>query len=173
MGKSKTVPEPEVRAIALTDGTKREMKPFGGSDRDEWNSMAVTRLVTALPNGAQNSEVGNQVATAALAGLIDFKPADPVEAMIASQMIAANGASLESYRRAWITEQSFEVATRYLALADKAGRTVAALAESLTWYRARGKQTVVVQHVNVADGGQAVVAGSMTTGEGGGAHERR
>ncbi len=38
---------------------------------------------------------------------------------------------------------------------------------ALTLERLRngGKQTVVVQHVAVADGGQAVVAGTVTPGE--------
>jgi hypothetical protein len=45
--------------------------------------------------------------------------------MLSAQMIAANAAALDLYRRAWIPEQSFEVSTRYLALADKAARTLA------------------------------------------------
>ena len=37
---------------------------------------------------------------------------DPVEGMLSAQMIAANAAALDLYRRAWIPEQSF---ARYLA----------------------------------------------------------
>ena len=46
-------------------------------------------------------------------------------------MIAAKTASLDLYRRAWIPEQSFEIKTKFLALADKAARTVAVLGEAL------------------------------------------
>jgi hypothetical protein len=63
----------------------------------------------------------------ALTGQIGIDPQDPVEGMLSAQMIAANAAALDLYRRAWIPEQSFEVSTRYLALAEKAARTLALL----------------------------------------------
>jgi len=66
----------------------------------------------------------------ALGGQIGIDPQDPVEGMLSAQMIAANAAALDLYRRAWIPEQSFEVSTRYLALAEKAARTVARLSEA-------------------------------------------
>jgi hypothetical protein len=82
-------------------------------------------------------------------------------------MISANAASLDLYRRAWIPEQSFEVRTKYLALADKAARTVAVLTEALDRHRGRGQQQITVKHVTV-NADQAVVADQVVTGRGGG-----
>ena len=44
-----------------------------------------------------------------LTGQIGIDPQDPVEGMLSAQMIAANAAALDLYRRAWIPEESFEV----------------------------------------------------------------
>ena len=82
-------------------------------------------------------------------------------------MIAAHEAACELYRRAWLPDVSFELRTKFLALADKASRTVAVLAEAMDRHRGRGQQTVVVKHVTV-NADQAVVADKVVTGGGGG-----
>src|SRR5215216_4863481 len=78
-------------------------------------------------------------------------------------MIAANAAALDLYRRAWIPEQSFEVSTRYLALAEKAARTLARLSEALDRHRGKGQQQITVKHVTV-NADQAVVADTVVGG---------
>jgi hypothetical protein len=47
---------------------------------------------------------------------------------------------------------------------NKLARTFAALVEALRKHRNGGKQTVIVQQVNVADGGQAIVGHIQTRG---------
>jgi hypothetical protein len=99
----------------------------------------------------------------ALTGQIGIDPQDPVESMLSAQMIAANAAALDLYRRAWIPEQSFEVSTRYLALAEKAARTLARLCEALDRHRGKGQQQITVKHVTV-NADQAVVADTVVGG---------
>jgi hypothetical protein len=65
--------------------------------------------------------------------------------------------------RAWIEEQTWEGRTKYLALADKAARTVAVLAEALDRHRGRGQQHITVKYVTV-NADQAVVADQVVTG---------
>jgi hypothetical protein len=103
-------------------------------------------------------------ATASLSGLADIKPDDPIEGMLVAQMIVANEAALALYRRAWLnTPDYFEAATKYMALADKAARTVALLSERIDQHRTRGQHQIVVKHVTVqAD--QAVVTDQVVTG---------
>ena len=62
--------------------------------------------------------------------LVNINPADPVEGMLAVQIIAAHETALSLRRRAWQPEQSFVVQTRFLELADKAARTLAVLIEN-------------------------------------------
>jgi hypothetical protein len=90
-------------------------------------------------------------------------PHDAVEGMLGAQLIAANAAALELYRLAWVPEQSFEVSTRFLALADKAARTIALLSEALDRHRGKGQQQITVKHVTV-NADQAVVADTVVTG---------
>jgi hypothetical protein len=53
--------------------------------------------------------------------------------------------------------RELEVRTKYLALADKAARTVAMLTERLDHHRGRGQQQITVKHVTV-NADQASVA---------------
>lgn len=97
-----------------------------------------------------------------MSGLLDIKSADPIEGMLASQIIAAHEASLHLRQLAWLPEQHFVVQTKYLELAEKAARTMAVLMERLDQHRGRGQQQITVKHVTVhAD--QAVVADTITS----------
>lgn len=69
------------------------------------------------------------------------------------------------YRRAWQQPpEYFEARTRYLALADKATRTVTLLTERLDQHRSRGQRQIVVKHVTV-NADQAVVTDSVVSGK--------
>ena len=54
----------------------------------------------------------------------------------------------------------------------KLARTFAAQVEALKRYRSGGEQTVTVQHVHVAEGGQAIVGNVTAPEPGGGANEK-
>jgi hypothetical protein len=60
----------------------------------------------------------------------------------------------------------FRGANEYLALADKAARTVALLTERLDHHRGRGQQQITVKHVttNNVTADQAIITDSVTTG---------
>jgi len=64
--------------------------------------------------------------------------------------LVANKVALSMYRRGWAQpSEHFTARTKYLALADKASRTVALLTERLDQHRGRGQQQIVVKHVTV------------------------
>jgi hypothetical protein len=102
---------------------------------------------------------------AATAALVGIRPQDELEGMIAAQIIAAHSAAMECYRRAMLSEQSFEGRRENLNQANKLSRTYAALLEALNRYRGKGQQKVTVEHVHVNEGGQAIVG--MVEGGGG------
>jgi hypothetical protein len=152
------------------------MKDLGGANSDRWNGHLISNLVAAIPGGTAPDQ-HNRIAQAVITGQMALKPADPVEAMLAAQMIAAHESALEMRRRAWMDEQTWEARTKYLALADKAARTVALLAEALDRHRGRGQQQITVKHVTV-NADQAVVADQVVTNgkpvlSGGGGGEQR
>ena len=85
--------------------------------------------------------------------------------MLICQLITASEAALALYQRGWLQPpEFFEARTKYLALADKAARTVAVLVERLDQHRGRGQQQIVVKHVTV-NADQAVVADQVVTGK--------
>jgi len=165
---------PEI--VTLDPDNAGKMKHLGGAASDNWNAHLIGKLVAAVPGG-MNPDDRPFLLQAVVGGQLGLKPEDPVEAMLSAQMIAANAAALDLYRRAWIQEQSFEVRTRFLALADKAARTLAVLTEALARHRGRGQQQITVKHVTV-NAEQAVVADQVVangrpTVEGGGGDEQR
>jgi hypothetical protein len=77
--------------------------------------------------------------------------------MIAAQLIAAHNAAMECYRRAMLSEQTFEGRRENLAQANKLSRSYSTLLEALNRHRGKAQQKVTVEHVHVHAGGQAAV----------------
>ena len=126
MKKKAKKPNNASEAILLTfdpNSSKGEFKQLGGSQADEWNGRLNNLTINALPRSN-----GDQITEAALAvsyGVADISPADPIEGILIAQLMAANEAALEMYRKGWgQPPEFFETRTKYLQLADKAARTV-------------------------------------------------
>jgi len=95
----------------------------------------------------------------------DIAPRDAIERLLAVQMAATHVALIRQSKRMAYADQlpQFEAHERAY---NKLARTFAAQVEALRKHRNGGKQTVVVQHLNVADGAQAVIGNVQTGGEG-------
>lgn len=92
-----------------------------------------------------------------------IKAKDATEQMLAHQMAAAHKAALDLLAKSAQQRDTVEQAR----LANTAARLMSAYQGAmLTLQRVRsgGRQTVTVQHVQVSDGGQAVIAGAVNTG---------
>jgi hypothetical protein len=151
--------------IEIHAAPKGEWKALGGSDRDQWNERLSDLVIGALPVKQTNAEAVSHAGSAVAAGIVDMKPADPVEGMLISQLVVANEAALKLYQLAWLNSGHFEASAKYLQLADKASRTVAMLTERLDHHRNRGQQQIVVQHTTTVNANQAVVTDSVVTGK--------
>ena len=95
----------------------------------------------------------------------DIAPRDPIERMLAVQMAATHVATIRSARWLANTDNIAQVQAHYTGF-NKLGRTFAAQVEALRKHRTGGEQRVTVQHVNVSDGGQAIVGNVQHGGEG-------
>jgi hypothetical protein len=153
--------------IDIQGSPKGEWKALGGSDHDKWNKRLSLLVVSALPINLSNEKMVSDVGSAVASGTVDMKPVDPIEGMLISQIIAANEAALEFYRRGWTNTAAgyFDAGTKYLQLADKASRTVALLTERLDQHRGRGQQQITVKHVTV-NADQAVVTNQIVSDKG-------
>jgi hypothetical protein len=129
---------------------------YGGSQSDNWNNFLANQAVSTLrpTNDAENRSRQYSATIAALGGI---GPKDEVEGMIAAQLIAAHYAAMECYRRAMVSEQTFEGRHENLRQATKLSRASAALLEALNRHRGKGQQKVTVEQVHVHSGGQAIV----------------
>jgi hypothetical protein len=105
---------------------------------------------------------------ASLAGVQGIGPRDHLESLLACQMTATHAAAMEMLRRAQIKEQPSQLVDACVNRATRLLRTFALQVTALKDYRARGNQTVTVQHVQVGEGGQAVVGGSVSLHHAGG-----
>jgi hypothetical protein len=122
----------------------------------------VTGLVSQLAR-AGGGEVDEQRLNFMLSVVKSIKPRDQVEAMLAAQMAAVHTATMRFSRNLAEAE--------YLDLQDSAERTFNKLTrtfviqmDALKRYRTGGEQAITVQHVNVSEGGQAIV-GNVTQGK--------
>jgi hypothetical protein len=141
------------------------LKDLGGSRSDEWNTIILDQTRQVLWKHS-DPEVQHKQYQAATAALIGICPKDELEGMMAAQLIAAHNAAMECYRRAMISEQTFEGRKENLSQANKLSRTYATLLEALNRHRGKGQQKVTVEHVHVHAGGQAVVGVVETPGGG-------
>jgi hypothetical protein len=152
--------------IEIHAAPKGKWKALGGSDRDQWNERLSDVLIGALPVNQTDAEAVSHAGSGVIAGIVDMKPADPVEGILISQLIVANEAALKLYQLAWLNNaEYFEASAKYLQLANNATRTVAMLTERLDHHRNQGKQQIVVQHTTTVNANQAVVTDSVLTGK--------
>jgi len=87
-----------------------------------------------------------------------IRPADTLEAMTATMLIGAQHAALDSLRRASHPGQTPAGRQIYTALSLKAMRTFALLLDALNHGRGKGvTQQIIVKHVTVKEGAQAVI----------------
>ena len=155
----------KVHTIQLEHSPTGAQKGIGGSNYDAWNARLATIVASAMPVNQSDMEQFCCVATAGISAMADLKPADPIEAILMAQLVVANEAALSMYRRAWSQpSEYFDARCRYLALANKAQRTVTMLTERLDHHRGRGQQQITVKHVTV-NADQAVV-GNINAGGG-------
>jgi hypothetical protein len=98
-------------------------------------------------------------------------PRDQTEAMLAAQMAAVHMASMTFARRLAHVETLQQQDSAANAF-NKLTRTFATQMEALKRYRSGGEQKMTVQHVHVAEGGQAIVGNISASSEGVGARKK-
>ena len=113
-----------------------------------------------LKSGTMNMDQVNY----AIAVATGIKPRDTIEAMLALQMAAVHIASMNAAATLSASSTAKGFATYENSL-NKLGRTFTTQMEALKRYRSKGgNQRIVVERVNVSEGGQAIV-GNVDRGE--------
>ena len=140
-------------------------KIFGTPDTDQARSFLQHCLKVLKPDEAGDAGTANDERHFLLSIVRDIAPRDPIERMLAVQMAATHVATIRSARWLANTETIPQVQAHYVGF-NKLTRSFAAQVEALRKHRTGGKQVVTVQHVNVGDGGQAIVGNVQHGGRG-------
>jgi hypothetical protein len=163
--------EGETNVISLTQGdplvsSAVVMDAFGICEA-EFANWYLGQIIDVARPGARADE---KATNAMIAGIAAMRPRDEAEAMLIAQMIATHELAMTFARRLKHTENIPQQDSAVNGL-TKLTRTYAAQMAALKHYRTGGEQRVIVQRVDVREGGQAVV-GVVNSGKGGEGVER-
>lgn len=128
-------------------------------------TSCVYALIKNFSDPKQLADKSNEV----LAALNSFKPADEMESMLISKLIVLHFQSMEFFKRSISETQPSPGIDLNINRSAKLTRLYNETVETLMRYRRKGEQKVVVQHVNVENGGKAIVGGVF---EGGGGNKK-
>lgn len=124
------------------------------SDDPDFVNGLLGQLLNAAKKNGKVSEADFGFLLSVVKGV---KPRDQLESMLAAQMAAIHDATMTLARRLNNVENIAQQDSALNGL-TKLARTFATLLDALKRHRSGGEQKVIVQHVNVNDGGQAIVA---------------
>ena len=136
---------------------------FGNADPDQASAFLSHCLKVLRADEAGDGGEANDERLFLLSIIRDMAPRDAVERMLAVQMAATHVATIRAGRWMATSDNLPQLEAHYTGF-NKLARTFAAQVEALRKHRTGGKQVVTVQHVNVADGGQAIVGNVQTGG---------
>ena len=130
-------------------------------DTKAFRDMILIQLISSITHSDETKGNG------AIAMYAGINPQDTIERLLAAQMVAVHNMAMECSQNAMLPEQTIDGVERNINRVTKLNRTFITQVEVLNKYRTGGKQTIQVQHVNVNEGGQAVV-GNIQGGGGNG-----
>lgn len=151
-----------IRADSLT--LAKIAKAFGTADRGLTGKLMEQTAGTFPSHEAFDTKFNNTLAI-----LYDIKPKDTLEGMLTVQMVGVHNLAMNFMGRAALADQAPDGVDMNVDRATKLLRTFTAQIETLNRYRGKGQQKVVVEHVHVNAGGQAIVG---TVVGGGGKNEK-
>ena len=145
----------------------RALVQTSGSLSADFISRHVNQLINIAINLEQDPSKATKTANALLGAVHGIEPQNEMETLLAAQMAATQALAMEMLARA-AHASSADIGVALVNSSTKLLRTFTAQFEALT--RSRGRKTeqrVVVEHVHVEAGGQAVVGAVQTPGVGG------
>lgn len=104
----------------------------------------------------------------AVSAMAEMKPSNATEALLATQMIGVHEAAVQLLKRAVLKDQTIAGVDANVLRATRLMRLFLEQVEAMQRLKGKaGQQKVIVEHVNVHDGGKAIV-GTVTASGGGG-----
>ena len=146
------------------------LKQIFGSKYPQISNGLMRHCLKILKSDEASEDLpGNDEREFLLSAVAEIEPRDTFERMLAVQMAATHVAMVRSGRWLATSDNLNQVNAHYNGY-TKLARAYVSQMEALRKHRNGGKQTVTVQHVNVQDGGQAIVG---NVGDRGRVHEEK
>jgi hypothetical protein len=160
--------DPETGALDLVlpgDPTDKIMakailsKTCGTTHEDLWKQIIGNAVLGLKPEQGEEQALVNVL----IATMLEFEPNDPVEAMLISQVVILHRLAMRRLAAA-AKERDPEISLYRQNLAAKYLRLFRGQLQTFIRYRGGNKpQRIIVKHVHVHQGGQAVIAGNVTS----------
>lgn len=138
--------DPEIANALMLDA-------FGTTDEGFFDGLCK-QLINTLKS--ENPAVAQQDFDFMVSVVAGIEPKDQVEAMLAAQMAAVHMQTMTFARRLSNVETLDQQNSAERAF-NKLARTFTAQMEALNRHRGKGQQKMIVEHVHVYEGGQAIV----------------
>lgn len=130
------------------------MKAVLGSTDDLFNAHVLAQISNAL---SSIGDFGSHEMKAAVIALTGIAPKGELEGLLAAQIVTTHFAAMKVMRLALHPAQDPAIRELYLRSYPKLVRAMTGVVDALHRGRGKGGQRVVVEHVHVHDGGQAIV----------------
>ena len=160
--------EPKIRLDSKDPLREVKMlEAFGTPDSDLQShllSQAIQTFGNTIPMDEFNTDGVALAGNNSLATLAGIQPQDEIEAMLAIQMMGVHNMAMNCIDKATRTER-VNFMGAYLRGATKLLRIFVAQIEALKKYRNGSQQKMIVEHIHINEGGQAIV-GNVNQGGG-------
>jgi len=123
---------------------------------DRFTAAMALSITQINATGSSLNEVKIEKINGAFALVDSLQANDPLEGLIISQIAASYQASMEVMGK-MLRADRLQTMDAYQKMADKLNRAFIRNVDALEKHRRNGKQTVVVKHVTVETGAQAIV----------------
>ena len=134
-----------------TDSPTAVMSAFGASNEDMMLSL-LRDMVGAIPEWRDDKSKLH----GAIAMMEGIAPQNSVESLLAVQMVTAHNMAMKTAALAMHPDQTFEGMAENISRASRMMKVFVSQTEALAKLRGNSK-TVTIKHVNVNEGGQAII----------------
>lgn len=126
-------------------------KKSGGS-AVEFGTMILNQLSSSCYPKMELAKLAPNI----FVSMSGIKPQDQIEGMLAAQMLATHHAAMDCFSIAKVSP-NIDISNNTLSVANKLTRSYTMQMEALNRYRGKGQQKMVVEHVHISSGGQAII----------------
>lgn len=139
-----------------------------GCANEEYAYKLITQIAVGSPKLLDKDLKAHMAETVneSMGVLLSLAPKDEIEGMLCARMLVLQAQYMNYMGRAALPEQTSPGIEQNLNRATKLMRLFNETLDALNKHRRKGEQKVTVQHVNVNNGGQAIVNGQLNQGEG-------